>query len=136
MVSIALVALTSAFAYGSLLSANRFAMQSRLQTLAEGVARDRVDRVQCVTPFNPQFPQPQIPPELVLDSLRGGPQVEESVPLYVDPATSEAPVTARVSTSVVSAGGHNARVATVTVQYTFAGRQHEVRLNTLRTSDS
>ena len=136
MISIAMVGLVSAFAYGSLLSANRFAMQSRLQTLAEGVARDRVDRVQCVTPYNPHFPQPQIPIELVLDSARGGPRVEEDVPLYVDPATSLAAVTAKVSTSVVSAGAQNARVATITVQYTFAGREHEVRMNTLRTSDS
>ncbi len=135
MLSIALVGLISAVSYGALLSTNRFAMQTRLQTLAQGVARDRVDRVQSVTPYNPHFPQAQVPVELVLDSARGGPRLE-TVPLYVDPSTNVATVTAAVSTSVTSVGSYNARAAFVTVTYTFAGREHQVRMNTLRTSDS
>jgi hypothetical protein len=131
LTSVALVAMVSAFAYGCLLSANRFAMQSRLQTLAQGIARDRVDRVQSITPYNPHLPQPQIPADLEL-----GTRVEEDVPLYVDPATDKASVTARIRTTVSDAGAYHTRLAVVTVQYTFAGKQHEVRMNTFRTSDS
>lgn len=131
MLSVALVGLISAFAYGSLLSTNRFAMQSRLQTLAQGIARDRVDRVQSVTPFNPHLPQPQIPSDLAI-----GTRVEEKVPLYVDPATGLATVTARVETVVTNVTLPNTRRAVVTVTYTFADKERTVVMNTLRTSDS
>lgn len=139
MISLALLSLLAASAFTALESANRQAMTTRLYTLAGTMARDQVDRLQTLGPFNPQQPAAlggaQIPPELALDSTRGGPQVD-NVTLYTDPASNKALVTARMTTSVTDAGAQNARAIRVQVDFQFRGRNHKVQLGTLRTSDS
>jgi type II secretory pathway pseudopilin PulG len=139
IISLVIISMLAAAAFTALERANRYAMQSRLYTLAESLARDQVDRVLTVSPFNPQNPPwlggPQVPSELVLDSARGGP-VTRDVPLYIDPSTNAVLATARVTTSISNVGALNTRAARVRVSYSFAGKDHEVRMNTLRTSDS
>lgn len=139
LVGIAVLSLLAAAAYGAMLSANRQAMVNRLYTLAESNARDQLDRLLTVAPFNPQNPASlggaQVPAELVLDSSRGGPLVED-IPLYTDPKTNVTLVTARRTTSVTDAGNYNARAIRVQMDFQFISRSHQVVLNTLRTSDS
>jgi len=139
MISLALLSLLAASAFTALESANRQAMTTRLYTLAETMARDQIDRLQAIGPFNPQqattMGGTQVPPELALDSTRGGPQVQD-VSLYTDPASNTALVTARMTTSVTDAGAQNARAIRVRVDFQFRGRNHSVQIGTLRTSDS
>ncbi len=139
MISLAILALLTASAFAALESANRQAMTARLYTLAETMARDQLDRLQNIGPFNPQQPAslggPQIPPELVVDSARGGPVVQE-IPLYIEPTSNTPLVTARISTSVTDAHNYNARAIRVQVNFQFRGRDHQVQMGTLRTSDS
>ncbi len=137
--SVAVLSVFVAFAYASMLISNRQATVNRLYTLAQEVARNQIDRIQTVAPFNPQFTAPlgpQIPAELALDSTRGNTPLTQTVPLYVDPATGAVVINATLSTSVTNIGSFNARAATVTVSYTYLGRPYTVRMNTLRTSDS
>jgi hypothetical protein len=135
MVTLAVLSLLAASAFTVLERATRYAMTARLYTLAETLARDEIDRLQVVGPFNPQNPAwaggAQIPPELAL----GGPNTRQ-VPLYTDPQTNQVLTTAEVSTSILDVGSLNTRAAQVRVTFEFRGQTHEVRMNTLRTSDS
>lgn len=138
--SVAILSLFIAFAYAAMMISNRQAMVHRLYTLAEEMARNQIDRIEAVGPFNPQFTAPmtaQIPAELVLDSTRSNlPLTSNNLPLYTDPDSSAVVVTATMTTSVTDTGTLNTRAALVTVTYTFAGRTYAVKMNTLRTSDS
>jgi hypothetical protein len=136
--SLAVFALIAALSCGALMAVNRQAVVNRLYTLAQEMARDQIDRIQSVTPYNPQLPPPagpQIPAELILDSDRGGPLVQ-TLPLYVDPANGNVVVTARMTVSITNPGVFNARAASVVVDFDFRGRFYRVQMNTLRTSDS
>jgi prepilin-type N-terminal cleavage/methylation domain-containing protein len=139
IISLAVISLMAATAFGAFHRANRNAMVARLYTLANTLARDEIDRLQTVAPFNPQnatwLGGAQIPPELMLDSARGGPRVQD-LPLYIDPLTDEATTRATVTTSITDVGSLATRACRVSVAFEFAGRSHEVRMNTLRTSDS
>lgn len=137
--SIAVLSLFLAMGYATLLIANKNAMISRLYTLAEEMARDQIDQIETASPYNPQFVAPlgpQIPPALVLDSARGNTPLVQTLPLYTDPNTGTTVVNAQVSTSVTDVGSLNSRAATVTVSYTFGKRSYQVKMNTIRTSDS
>lgn len=139
VISLVVLSLLAASAFTALERANRNAMTTRLYTLAQSLARDQIDRIHAVVPFNPQNASwlggPQVPKELVLDSARGGPDVKD-VTLYTDPRDNEVIVTAKVTTSITDVGSLATRAANVRVNFDFAGRSHEVRMNTLRTSDS
>jgi hypothetical protein len=135
MITLAVLSLLAASAFTVLERANRYAMTARLYTLAETLARDEIERLHVVGPFNPQNPSwaggPQIPPELAL----GGPNTRQ-VPLYTDPQTDQVLTTAEIQTTIRDVGSMNTRAGQVRVAFQFAGRMHEVRMNTLRTSDS
>jgi type II secretory pathway pseudopilin PulG len=136
--SIAVLSIFCVLAYASMLASNRQATVNRLYTLAQEMARDQIDRLETVGPYNPQFPAPlgpQIPTDLVLDSVRGGPATQ-TLTLYADPASGKTIATATLTTSITDTNSLNTRAASVTVSYTFSGRSYTVRMNTLRTSDS
>lgn len=124
----ALIALCATFAYATILVSNRTAVSNRLFTLAQEIARDRIDRLECAAPYNPQMSQ--VPPDLALGTRT------QTVPLYVDPTNSATLVTATLTTAIADLGSYNARSGLVTVSYTFRGRTYQVQMNTLRTSDS
>jgi prepilin-type N-terminal cleavage/methylation domain-containing protein len=139
IISLAIISLLAATAFAALHRANRNAMVARLYTLATSLARDEIDKLQTVSPFNPQnaawLGGAQIPPELMLDSARGGPMVQQ-VPLYIDPLTNTELTSATVTTSIRDVGVLATRACHVSVTFEFAGHSHAVRMNTLRTSDS
>jgi prepilin-type N-terminal cleavage/methylation domain-containing protein len=127
-VAAALMSLCATFAYATILVSNRTAVVNRLFTLAQETARNQIDRLDCAAPYNPQMSQ--VPPELVLGIQ------SQTVPLYVDPTSNATVVTATLTTAVTDLGSYNARSGVVTVTYTFRGRNYQVQMNTLRTSDS
>lgn len=124
----ALMSLCATFAYATILVSNRTAVVNRLFTLAQEAARNQVDRLQCVSPYNPQLSQ--IPSDLAVGTRT------VTVPLYVDPTRSATVITANLTTTITDLGSYNARSGMVTVSYTFRGRSYQVQMNTLRTSDS
>jgi prepilin-type N-terminal cleavage/methylation domain-containing protein len=124
----ALMSLCATFAYATILVSNRTAVTNRLFTLAQEMARDRIDRLQCAAPYNPQMSQ--VPPDLALGTR------SQTLPLYVDPTSNATVVTATLTTAISDLGSYNARNGLVTVSYTFRGRTYQVQMNTLRTSDS
>lgn len=128
MIGASLMSLCATLAYATILVSNRAAVTNRLFTLAQELARNQVDRIQCASPFNPQISQ--VPADLALGTN------SQTVPLYIDPTRNATVVTATVSTVVADVGSYNTRSAQVTVGYTFRGRTYQVRMNTLRTSDS
>lgn len=130
MVATAVMSIVATFAYATILATNRSAVSNRLYTMAQEMARDQVDRIECATPFNPQLTPPQLPPELTLGTTT------KTVPLYVDPTTSATVVNATMTTLVTDTGSYNSRAALVTVQFVFRGHTYQVQMNTLRASDS
>jgi hypothetical protein len=124
------MSMCATLAYVTILTSNRAAVSNRLLTLAQELARNQIDRIQCAAPFNPQFRVPQVPPDLVVG------KTTRTLPLYADPTSNATVVNADVITEIATVGSFNARAALVTVEYTFRGRKHQVRMNTLRTSDS
>jgi prepilin-type N-terminal cleavage/methylation domain-containing protein len=130
LVGLSIMALCATLAYATILTSNRTAVVNRLYTLAQEMARNQIDRIQCATPYNPQLKPPQVPSELALGTSTS------TLPLYTDPTNNAAVVTASVKTEIADLGSYNARSALVTVQYVFRGRTYRVQMNTLRTSDS
>jgi prepilin-type N-terminal cleavage/methylation domain-containing protein len=124
----ALMSLCATFAYATILISNRTAVTNRLFTLAQEIARNEIDRLQCAAPYNPQMSQ--VPADLAL-GIRSS-----TVPLYIDPTSNATVVTATLTTAITDLGSYNARSGVVTVSYTFRGRTYQVQMNTLRTSDS
>jgi prepilin-type N-terminal cleavage/methylation domain-containing protein len=124
----ALMSLCATFAYATILISNRTAVSNRLFTLAQELARDQIDRIQCATPFNPQMSQ--VPADLAIGTRT------QTLPLYIDPTSKATVVTATRTTTIADLGSYNARSGLVTVSYTFRGRTYKVQMNTLRTSDS
>ena len=127
MVGTSLMSLCATFAYAAILMSNRTAVTNRLYTLAQELARNQIDAIECAAPFNPQFSPAQIPAALTTNS--------STVPLYVDPTSNATVVTATVATTVADVG-NNTRSALVTVSFVFRGKTYQVQMNTLRTSDS
>jgi len=124
------MSMCATFGYATILAANRTAVSNRLFTLAQEIARDQVDRLQCASPYNPQITPAQIPADLVLGTTT------KTTPLYVDPTSNSTVINATLTTVVSDLGSLNARGAIVTVQYNFRGRNYQVQMNTIRTSDS
>jgi prepilin-type N-terminal cleavage/methylation domain-containing protein len=127
----ALMSLCATFAYATILVANRTAVTNRLFTLAQEMARNQIDRIECASPYNPQLGQiPAVLTETV------GPPTPQTLPLYIDPTTNATVVTADLTTTITDLKTYNARLGVVTVSYKFRGRNYQVQMNTLRTSDS
>jgi hypothetical protein len=125
-----LMGLCATFSYATILSANRAAVTNRLFSLAQELARDQVDRLQCTSPFNPQLKPPQVPADLAIGTT------SRTTALYTDPTSTLTVVNATVTTEVSDLGSYNARSAIVTVSYSFRGKNFQVQMNTIRASDS
>lgn len=112
---------------------NHHAAVSRLNTCAQTVAKNQIDRV-LNNRFIPQLDD--ISPELVL-----GTTTANDVPIYIDPQTDETLVSGTVTTTVtnpnITQGGTQlpVRAITVNVTYEYRGRTRNMTLHTLRASD-
>lgn len=134
VVSLAVIGLFASSALWALTMMNNKATIARLFTGAQTVAQNQIDLMFCDTPFNPQ--KAQVPPELAV-----GTQTQTDVPIYTDPITNEVVTTGTVTSTVTDTnttyGGYGLNVysISVTVSYQFRGRNYQVTMNTLRTSD-
>jgi hypothetical protein len=117
-------------------------------------AQSQIDQITASVPFNPA--RNQTPACLALDATReGAPLVQDNVPIYADSASHTASqtashialVTGTMTTHVVDTqsavaldSSSNAALtiyrATVTVSYRFRDHRYDVRMSTLRASDS
>ena len=128
VVAIALIGIGLSTTIGALTKFNTFASQSRNATGAYAAAMNQIDAIQSATPFTPPA---QIPSILTI-----GVQPAEVVKIYED-ADSNTVVSGTRTTTVadVSAGGVTIYRATVTVNYTYLGRDYSYTMQTLRASD-
>jgi type II secretory pathway pseudopilin PulG len=144
VVAVGLISIGVATVLTALTKINSFASMSRNATGAYTVCQNQIDAILANGPFNPQKTNfdgtKQIPPELVLDSTRGGPLVTNNVAVYQDPITGVV-VSGTLKTSVtdVSTTYYGITMymyqATVTVTYTYLNRTYSYSMNTIRTSD-
>lgn len=138
MVALGLFGITAAASVAAMLRMNNNAALSRLQTGASTVAQNQIDLCLSDSPFNPQ--KNQIPPALTPGTTSAGSAANPSVPVYTDPK-SGMQVMGWVVTEVVNTNsilnGTNLNVfrISVTVNYQFKGRQYNVKMGTMRTSD-
>ena len=152
IVAITLLGIGITSAVTALTRFNAFASSSRNSTGAYAAVMNQIDTIESAAPFSPAHreddgtPSPQIPPELVLDSVRGNqPLIESNIPIYQykDPAnpSNTIVVNGTRTTSVVDASktynGANLymRRVTVTVTYKFLGKDYSLSMSTLRASD-
>ena len=139
LVSCALFGMVGTSGMTGLMKMNNNAALSRLQTGAGTVAQGRIDLILSDGPFNPQ--KGQIPPILTLGKQTVGSSTLPTIPIYTDPTTGDVSVRGWMETeikdSATSYGGQNVQLyqASVKVYYVFRGKQYEVVMNTLRTSD-
>jgi type II secretory pathway pseudopilin PulG len=134
LVSLAVIGLFASSAMWALMMMNNRAVVSRLYTGAQTIAQNQIDLMFCDAPYNPQ--KSQVPSELAV-----GTQTQTNVPIYTDPATNDVAVAGTVTSTVTDTGtsyggyGLNVYSITVTVSYQFRGKNYQVTMNTLRTSD-
>lgn len=144
VVAVGLISIGVATSFTALTKINSFASMARNATGAYTVCQNQIDAILSAGPFNPQKTNAdgtkQIPPELVLDSTRGGPLVKNNVAVYQDPITGVV-VSGTLSTSVTDVSttyyGMNMYMyqATVTVSYTYLNRNYTFSMSTVRASD-
>lgn len=136
-VALAVISIFVAGAVLALVQMNRFATVSRLQTLALGLAQQRVDEV-LTTQWILGTPRPT--------ELTAGTRTDANLPLNNDSFNSRAglaslfteldvQVNATRTTQVADITARQIR-AIVTVSYSFRGRPYSLVMTTLRTSDS
>src|SRR5438045_9076051 len=120
-------------------SLNAYAVSSRLYSEAQTAAQNQIDLILSKEPFDPV--NNKIPTVLTV-----GTTTTPNVFVYKDPVTGNVVVTGTMTTTITDVGSTmafagsttnlNIRRATVTVSYSFRGKNYSVSLDTLRTADS
>ena len=145
VVAVSLIGVGVASTLGALTKFNSIADMSRNRTGACAAVMNQIDLIQSNGPFNPQKTNndgtPQIPPELVLDANRGGPQTKNVVVYqYKDLANNNiviVPGTMTTTVTNVNPGSTTVYMykAVVTLTYTYLNRSYSFSMSTIRTSD-
>ena len=140
MMALAILGLVAASTFAAMSQANRFAITNRVYTCAQTIVQNQIDTFLSVGPFDPQLSPPLVPSELATGSTT------TSVPIYADTATAATVVGGTLTRTVVDLGltqttnsvtdNLNTRRLTVTLTYTFAGRNYSIVMSTLRSSDT
>jgi prepilin-type N-terminal cleavage/methylation domain-containing protein len=137
MVAVCLLGLLAAGSIWALSQANNYATVERLNTGAESVAQNQIDKLMTESPFNPQdsatpvdwtigTTSPAVPPIIYSESSA------------IDPHTITGQMTTTVVkyvTPLISGTDLNIYTAVVTVTFTYRGKQYQVQLNAMRASD-
>lgn len=136
-VAAAVVSIFVAGAVLALVQMNRYAAASRLQTIALGLAQQRVDEI-LTTPWNLGRPRPT--------ALAAVVRTDSDLPLNNDSFNSRSGLSSLFTdldlqvnaTRVSEIADVTSRQlsAVVTVSYTFRGRPYQVRMTTLRATDN
>lgn len=133
-VAIAIVGMVAGASIWSLTSANRQAAAHRLFTAAQAIAQNQIELAQTDGPFNPQLNQ--VPLSLQIDYRQ-----KPDVVIYTDPKNNKIVVTGTLTTNVLDMGSTlngvnlNMRQVKIRLDYTYAGRDYHVWMDTMRTSD-
>lgn len=146
VVSIGVIGIGVASTLGALTKFNSIAAMSRNSTGACAAVMNQIDLIQSNGPFNPQKTNNdgtvQIPPELILDSTRGGPLTNNNVIVYQykDVANNKIVIVqGTMTTSVTDLNPGTATLymykAVVTLTYTYLNRSYSFSMSTIRTSD-
>jgi prepilin-type N-terminal cleavage/methylation domain-containing protein len=141
MMALAILALVAASTFAAMTQANRFAVTTRVYTCAQTLVQTQIDTFLSVGPFYPQLSPPLVPAELA-----AGTTTTNNVPIYADTASGSTLVSGTMTRTVVDLGltqttnsvtdNLNTRRLTVTLAYTFLGKNYSIVMNTLRASDS
>jgi prepilin-type N-terminal cleavage/methylation domain-containing protein len=146
VMALAVLGTMAAGCYVGFNAVNTYSVSSRLFSEAQTCAQNQIDLILSKEPFD--VTTNKIPSVLVLDNQRtpAGPLVTPNVFVYKDPVTGNVVVTGTMTTSVTDTGSSmtfagttanlNIRRATVTVSYTFRGKNYSVSMDTMRTADS
>jgi hypothetical protein len=136
--ALAVLGTMSAGCYVGFNSLNAYAVSSRLYSEAQTCAQNQIDLILSKGPFD--VVNNKIPSVLAL-----GTTTTPNVFIYKDPVTDSVVVTGTMTTTVTDTGSTmtfagsttnlNVRCATVTVSYTFRGKNYNVSMDTMRTAD-
>jgi type II secretory pathway pseudopilin PulG len=138
-IALSLIAICFSLSFATITKNNQIATTARLFTLAQELARNKIDQIESAAPFNPLNVNSQgVLTPLVPTVLTMGTSTDSNVTLYADPSTSPATVVvkATVTTVISDAGSYNARAGQVTVSFTYRGKSFSVPMNTIRVPDT
>ncbi|MFN2541871.1 MAG: type II secretion system protein J [Chthoniobacterales bacterium] len=140
LVGVGMLALLGAGSFWTMNAMNVYATAARLHSEAIAKAEQQIDSVLTKGPFDPTATPPLVPPVLT-----PGTTTQNGVLLYKDPITGQVTVTGTMTTVVADTGltgsvgttatALNLWQATVTVSWTFRGKNYSVSLDTMRTGN-
>src|SRR5438270_6337608 len=138
VMALAVIGTMGAGCYVGFNSLNTYPSSSRLYSEAQTAAQNQIDLILSKEPFDPMTNK--IPSVLALGTTN-----TPNVFVYKDPVSGNVVVTGTMTTTVTDVGttmafagsttNLNIRRATVTVSYSFRGKNYSVSLDTLRTAD-
>ena len=141
MMALSILALVAASTFAAMSQANRFAVTNRVYTCAQTLVQNQIDTFLSVGPFYPQFNPPLVPTELAT-----GTNTSNNIPIYADTVTAATIVNGSMTRTVADLGltqttnsvtqNLYTRRLTVTLSYTFGGKNYSIVMSTLRASDS
>jgi type II secretory pathway pseudopilin PulG len=140
LIAIGMLALLGAGSFWTMNGMNVYATSARLYSEAIAKAEQQVDAVLTKGPFDPTAN-----PQLIPTVLTPGTTTQNGVLIYKDPVTNQVTVTGTMTTVVTDTGltgtvgststNLNIWQATVTVTWTFRGKNYSVSLDTMRTGN-
>ncbi len=141
MMALAILALVGASTFAAMSRANRFAITNRVYTCAQTLVQSQIDTFLSVGPFYPQLSPPLVPTELAT-----GTTTTTDIPIYADSASGSPLVKGTLTHTVADLGltqttggvteDLHTRRLTVTLTYTFSGKNYSIVMSTVRASDS
>jgi hypothetical protein len=140
VMALAVLGTMGAGCYVGFNSLNTYAVSSRLFSEAQTCAQNQIDLILSKEPFDVTTNPQKIPSVLAL-----GETTTPNVFVYNDPVSGNVTVTGTMKTTVTDTGATinftgvntnlNVRRATVTVSYTYRGKDYTVSMDTMRTAD-
>jgi prepilin-type N-terminal cleavage/methylation domain-containing protein len=140
LVGLTMLAILGTGSFWTMNVMNVYATGARLYSEATAKAEQQIDAILTKGPFDPTADPQLIPTELTI-----GTTTQNGVLIYKDPVTNQTVVTGTMTTTVADTGlsgtvgatatSLNLWQDTVTVAWTFRGKNYSVSLDTLRTGN-
>ena len=146
VIALAVIATMGGGCYIGFNSLNAYAVSSRLYSEAQTCAQNQIDLILSKEPFDPT--NNKVPAVLGGQVLASGASSTVTTPdvfIYQDPVSGQVVVRGTMTTTITNPGftmtfaGSTANLnvyrATVTVSYSFRGKDYNVSMDTMRTAD-
>ena len=146
VVALAVLGTMAAGCFVGFNSINTYSISSRLYSEAQTCAQNQIDMILSKDPFD--VTMNIVPAVLGGQALASGASTTVTTPnvfIYQDPVSGNVVVTGTMTTTITNTGSAmnftgtsqnlNTYRATVTVSYTFRGKNYSVSMDTLRTAD-